>query len=262
MSDEELLQRLHRTWVQALIHDSRNDCAAIIVDAELKFGYGHYDWGTQIDAILVFLPFFSYNKLNEDEYDDIKKSLTNYFLAIADGHIPDWDNSYWFSQNFQVNFRLKLLEIEEDWKNILKNLINQSKELNQGLVTEKVFARKGQDILTYNEMKFGSQSEIRIAQELERKKVLFFPLPLAVRNETGQCYKDHREVDFLVCVDGAFGILEVAYHPDRYEQDQEKDVWLKKSGILCIQHYTAEKCYNQSSTVVDEFLSILARHKR
>jgi hypothetical protein len=111
-------------------------------------------------------------------------------------------------------------------------------------------------------MKFASQSEIRIAQELECKSVLFFPLPLAVRNETGQCYKDHREVDFLVCVDGTFGILEVAYHPNRYEQDQEKDVWFKKSGILCIQHYTAEMCYNQSSAVVDEFLSILAQHKR
>ena len=51
-------------------------------------------------------------------------------------------------------------------------------------------------------------------------------------------------------------------HPDRYEKDSEKDYWLKKSGILCIQHYTAERCYNETAQVVDEFLSILKQHEK
>jgi len=111
-------------------------------------------------------------------------------------------------------------------------------------------------------MKFASQSEIRIAQELERHKVLFFPLPLAVRADSGNLFEDHREVDFIVCQDGIWGILEVAYHPDRYEQDKQKDLWFKRSGILCIEHYTAERCYNESGAVVSEFLGILAKYKR
>jgi very-short-patch-repair endonuclease len=74
--------------------------------------------------------------------------------------------------------------------------------------------------------------------------------------------QDHREPDFLVCKDGVWGILEVSYHPDRFEKDQEKDTWFKKAGILCIQHYTAERCYNNPADVVDEFLGILAQHKR
>jgi len=86
-------------------------------------------------------------------------------------------------------------------------------------------------------------------------------LPLAVRVETGNFYKDHREPDFLVCDDGRWGILEVSFHPDRFEKDAEKDAWFKKSGILCIQHYSAERCYNKSQEVVDEFLDILAKHK-
>jgi hypothetical protein len=111
-------------------------------------------------------------------------------------------------------------------------------------------------------MKLASQSEIRIAQELESRKVLFFPLPLAVRAETGNFYEDPREVDFLICQDGTWGNLEVSFHPDRYEKDSEKDSWFKKSGILCIQHYSAERCYNSPSNVVEEFLAILAKHKR
>jgi hypothetical protein len=54
----------------------------------------------------------------------------------------------------------------------------------------------------------------------------------------------------------------VSYHPDRYERDAEKDVWFKRSGLLCIQHYTAERCYNDAPRVVEEFLQILKKYER
>jgi hypothetical protein len=123
-------------------------------------------------------------------------------------------------------------------------------------------AKDGRPTHTWNELKYASASEIRIAQELEKRQVLFFPLAVAVRAETGKNWQDHREVDFLVCQNGAWGILEVSYHPDRYERDSEKDVWFKKSGILCIQHYTAERCYKDSQGVVEEFLGILAQYEK
>ena len=75
-------------------------------------------------------------------------------------------------------------------------------------------------------------------------------IAVAVRAETGKRWQDHREVDFLICHNGAWGILEVAYHPDRYEKDSEKDHWFKKSGILCIQHYTAERCCKEAGKVI------------
>jgi hypothetical protein len=53
------------------------------------------------------------------------------------------------------------------------------------------------------------ESSKEVLERAVRKDVLFFPLPLAVRADTGIMYKDHREVDFLVCVDGTWGILEV-----------------------------------------------------
>ena len=159
-------------------------------------------------------------------------------------------------------FCVKLLDIEENWKDIVRDLIANAKNPNQGSITEMLLGRRNEQAYTYNEMRFASKSEIRIAQEFERRKVLFFPLPLAVRNETGKRYLDHREPDFLVCNEGIWGILEVSYHPDRFEKDAEKDTWFKKSGILCIQHYSSERCYNKPAEVVNEFMEILSKHRR
>jgi hypothetical protein len=256
MSYSELLNKLHRTWVQALIDDYWADYAAMIVDAELSYRLDH-DYGEEcIGEIFVYLPLSSYSLLKKDE--EGQKVLVDKFRFIGQGHI--WYNM----ENFPVNFRVKLMDVEEDWQKTIKYLIAQSKDLNQAVISEKVRTREEREpaVYTYNEMKFASKSEIRIAQELEQAGVLFFPLPMAVRHETGKLYLDHREVDFLVCVDGIWGVLEVAYHVHRYEKDKEKDAWLKKSGILCIEHFTAERCYNAPKAVVAEFLEHLAKYKK
>jgi hypothetical protein len=256
MSYSELLDKLHRTWVQALIDDYWTDYAAMVVDAALTYHLDS-DYGEDfIDEISVFLPLSSYSLLEKDE--EGKQVLIDKFRFIGQGHI--WGNM----ENFPVNFRVKLIDVEQDWKKTIKYLIAQSKDLNQAVISEKVRAREKKEpaVYTYNEMKFASKSEIRIAQELEQVGVLFFPLPMAVRHDTGKFYLDHREVDFLVCVDGIWGVLEVAYHIDRYEKDKEKDAWLKKSGILCIEHFTAESCYNTPKAVVAEFLEHLAKYKK
>lgn len=228
----------------------------VLVDAELDYVLDQ-DYGEEIiSSVSVYLPLSSYTLLGKDEV--AKEILTEKFKFVAEGHI--WYNM----EKFPLHFRVKLLEVEEDWQKTIKYLIAQSKELNQAVVSEKIGMREGREpaVYTYNEMKFASKSEIRIAQELEQAGVLFFPLPLAVRNETGKNYLDHREVDFLVCVDGTWGVLEVAHHPDRYEKDAEKHAWLQKSGILCVVHRPAEKCYNQPRAVVTEFLEILAKYKK
>jgi hypothetical protein len=181
-------------------------------------------------------------------------------LAVCEGHIEFWD--YGAKVERPISYRVKLIEIDDDWKNATRSLILGDGVKNQGEITKLMFAKDGKTPYIYNEIKFASQSEIRIAQELELQKVLFFPLPLAVRAETGKFFEDHREVDFLICENGLWGILEVSYHPDRFEKDSEKDKWFKKSGILCVEHYSAETCYNSSKAVVNEFLSVLRKHQK
>jgi hypothetical protein len=158
---------------------------------------------------------------------------------------------------------MRLLPVaDQGWEEEMKSLIMKFKGSNQGLVSELMAAKDGRPIHTWNELKYASASEIRIAQELEKRRVLFFPLAVAVRAETGTNWKDHREVDFLICQKGAWGILEVSYHPDRYERDAEKDVWFKQSGVLCIQHYTAERCSRDAAGVAHEFLKILTQYEK
>lgn len=253
MDDKELEAKLHRTWLALLLEGNYREVAALVVDAELTILQGNY----QPAGVSVDLPPSAYIYVSTDT--SLKRTIEETLRFLCAGYLYDQNGNR--LDNLEIEYRIKLLDVEQDWRAIVKELIVNAKDANQGTVTEKVFSREKKQVYSYNEMKFGSQAEIRIAQEFERRKVLFFPLPLAVRAETGLLYQDHREVDFLVCHDGLWGILEVAYHPDRYEKDSEKDSWFKKSGILCVQHYTAERCYNQSSSVVDEFLSILAKYK-
>jgi len=184
---------------------------------------------------------------------------------------PHYDNEgVWYEREIRVSqlifvYFVKFILVEDGWKDTIKALIASSKGVNnQGATSELMFARDKKDLISHNGLKFASQSEVRIAQELMQRKVLFFPLAVGVRAETGQQYKDHCEVDFLVCVNGVWGILEVSgpSHNGRLAQDTEKDRWLKKSGILCIEHRTAEQCYANPKKVTDEFLSILAQYKK
>jgi len=252
---DEFDATLHRTWVQFLYDHDYKDIAAIAVESEIEVLYKD----DNPYGLAISIPTSWLGSIKHD--DRIKKIMTCALKSVANGHIYYCTGRAMDIESMEIIYRARLIEVEDGWQNIVKSLIANSSDLNQGIVTEKVFSKKQKQPYIHNEMKFASQSEIRIAQELEARNVLFFPLPLAVRAETGSFYKDHREVDFLVCHDGSWGIIEVAYHPDRYEKDSEKKAWFQKSGILCIEHYTAERCYREPEVVVTEFLEILAKYR-
>ncbi len=251
---DELEGKLHRTWVQLLIDNDFREIGAIAIDTDLRIVYNYYDPA----AIAFEIPTSAYAYVKNS--DQIKKVMERAFATVSQGRI--FDNNYNEVRELPFVYLVRLMDIEQGWQNVTKSLIANAQNPNQALITEKAFAKTQKQPYIYNDVKFASQSEIRIAQELETRRVLFFPLPLAVRADTGNFYEDHREVDFLVCQDGTWGVLEVSYHPDRFEKDSEKDSWFKKSGILCIQHYSAERCYGNSAGVVEEFLAILAKYKR
>lgn len=251
---DEFDAKLHRTWVQLLIDNDYREVAAIAIDTEIHVLYDGY----HPESIAFDIPTSAYVYVKNN--DQIKKLMERAMRTISQGRI--YNNNEHVVDDLPFIYRVKLIDVEEGWQNVVKNLIANAQNPNQAVITEKAFSKAGKQLHIYNDMKFASRSEIRIAQELEARQVLFFPLPLAVRADTGNFYDDHREVDFLVCQDGAWGMLEVSYHPGRYEKDSEKDSWFKRSGILCVQHYSAERCYRYPAEVVDEFLAILAKHRR
>ena len=106
-------------------------------------------------------------------------------------------------------------------------------------------------------LRFRSKVETRIAEALERRAVLYFPLPaarLGTRNE-----RQTREPDFLVCHNGRWGILEVdgPWHTGRPADDHSRDRLFRNHCLQVTEHYNADECFENADKVVDGFLNIL-----
>jgi len=246
-------EKILRTWTKLLLERGRRELASIAVESAIEITED--DWGTE--SVTLALPPSAHGIVTENE--EVLNELLSFLHDVCAGNVYTEDGNP--RQEVPISTKMSLMSIDPDWQEKMRHLISAAKGSNQGVVTEKAGKRKGRDTHTYNEMTFGSKSEIRIAQELETRDLLFFPLPLGVRAETGDRWKDRREPDFLVCQEGTWGILEVAYHPDRYEKDAEKAGWFKEMGILCVEHVTAERCYSQPADVVDDFLNVLSKHR-
>lgn len=275
--DSTFEEKVHRTWAQLLAeYDVSREAASIAIDSSLTI---HRDgWHETYDSnghranvndfhVQIAIPpaHYGFVKGSDQMRSIMERGIQSLLVNRA---IPfyDWNGNCELEVcdgDLRFTYVVNLLEVETGWQQVVRELIAKGKAVNnQGRITSKIFERDNRSVLEHNEMLFASQSEIRIAQELEQRGILFFPLPMAIRHDTGNFYQDHREPDFLVCDEGAWGILEVSFHEGRYEKDSEKTAWFKRSGILCVEHYTAERCYNHPGEVVDQFLSVLAQYKK
>lgn len=115
---------------------------------------------------------------------------------------------------------------------------------------------------TWGGMRFRSESELRIAQALDRAGALFLPDALARVGPPGA--RHNREVDFLVCWQGHCGILEVDGEPfhsqDRAAADAERDHLFRQHGIQVVIHYDAGRCFATPDAIVADFLAALRQH--
>lgn len=113
----------------------------------------------------------------------------------------------------------------------------------------------------WQHLRFRSESEVRIAQALDRAAVLFLPNCKARLGPPRQ--RENREPDFLICMDGKWGILEVdgePYHPPtRTVHDHERARLFKAHGIRVVEHFDATACYRDPDAVVRRFLDLLRR---
>ncbi|MBE9225687.1 hypothetical protein IQ264_09660 [Phormidium sp. LEGE 05292] len=134
----------------------------------------------------------------------------------------------------------------------IKNIPIYKEEINnQGISAE----------LRWNNLRFRSKTEIKIAEALEERGILFFP---NCKGRLGSlANRQNREPDFLICHNGKWGILYVdgqPYHPaSRSAEEHEQDRLFHYHGIVWIQRFDAERCYNQSQKVVQEFLELLSK---
>src|SRR5262249_53665793 len=173
-------------------------------------------------------------------FKDILNRIENAFKAIMPPSINE----------VSIRYRAQLVELDDDWRHELQEIARGKKIHNQAVEADNV--------LIWANHRFRSQAEIRIAEALERAKVLFFP---NCKARLGYSNRENREPDFLVCSRGKLGILEVdgeLFHPpSRTVEDHERDRLFHAHGIKIIQHFDAGECYENADAVVKKFLFLL-----
>jgi hypothetical protein len=158
--------------------------------------------------------------------------------------------------SYFVDFRVsvKFADIQLGWREQLLEEVHGRRVHNQGV------AIQGSEIIEWGNMRFRSQTEVRVAKALDTVGVLFLPNCL-VRLNKGNT-RITQESDFLVCQNGKWGILEAdggPYH-QQAARDHDRDRLFRQHGIKVIERFTAEECYNDAPGVVRKFLTLLERN--
>jgi hypothetical protein len=116
-----------------------------------------------------------------------------------------------------------------------------------------------QKVVLWENLRFRSQTEAKIAQALDRAGAAFWP---NCRARVGEGkHRQNLEADFLVLWNGRYGILEIdgePWHPpERRAAEQVRDRVWQRHGVKLVQHYDSKRAYSQPDGVVRDFLKLL-----
>lgn len=123
--------------------------------------------------------------------------------------------------------------------------------------TPEFYSSSEEKIYRWNDWEFTSESQVKIAEALDRVEVIFFP------NARGRFTtlkgRQNQEFSFLLCHQGKWGIL--AIKPDSSGEDaddnERKNPIFPTGGICAIEYYQHRQCCEQPDQIVEAFLNIL-----
>jgi hypothetical protein len=247
-ADYEFDDRLMASAVRFLIDGQEEDAANVLLSCRLVTNH-RYSYYIEIDHyeieyydLIFYCPRAAYDILT-DQDNPINESIDRAIRATLPPH----------PTSRQIIFRAEQVQIDANWHSELLEIARGRGVNNQ--LADEIQAR----VRTWNNLRFRSQSEVRIAIALDQAGVLFLPNCRA-RLTTPQG-RENREADFLVCHEGKWGILEVdgePFHPpSRTVHDHERDRLFKSHGIRVVEHFDASECFENAKGVVDRFLDIL-----
>jgi hypothetical protein len=229
--------------VRFLIDGGEEDAASVLLSCSLSLDV-HDDgwWGGKpayvLDVTLIG-PRDAYEILNKLDHE-VTVQVRRAFEAVIP---PDTGLG-------DISAQAGLVEIDPDWRTELL-------EIARGRGVHNQAVREAPK--NWRNLRFRSESEVRIAQPLDRAGVLFLPNCMARLGVESD--RKNREADFLVCAAGKWGILEVdgePFHPpSRTVQDHERDRLFRDHGIRVVEHFDASQCFEQPDDVVNRFLRLL-----
>lgn len=244
MVDFPTSKKLLASAAKFLIEGGDEDPASVLLSCSLECEVIEPDpyndsVSTRVDIYLIG-PRVAYDALS-DNRSVIHKKVWSAISAVLPFHHYIYD--------FDV--RAETVQLGPDWHAELLELARGKSVDNQ--------AAGAESFRLYNNLRFRSASEVKIAEALDKAGVMYLPLCKARLNSGRN--RVNREPDFLVCHGGKWGILEVdgePWHPPtRTVEDHTRDRLFRSHGVVVVEHFDAKHCYDFPDAVVRKFLTIL-----
>lgn len=238
--------RVHACAVTYLIDGHQDEAARILLSCDLDVDeYFHwiapdegYNDGLQVELIAQRA---TYEIISNSEHSATKLIVEAIKYALNEPY-------------YHFCTRLVLPEVVPNWKEKMLEGLQEQEVTNQGNPI------KNSPTYSWNNLRFRSSTEIKVAQALDRLGILFFPNCMA--RFGAPTNRRNKEADFLICFEGKWGILEVdgeAYHSSA-AKDHERDRDFRTYGIRVVERFTASECYNNPEVVVRRFLALLRKN--
>jgi len=233
--------------VSFLIQGGDHEATNVLLSCSLKVAFADKDtsWSDTFGVDVVL----SGPRATHDILEDWENSTTQVVKRAIGAVLPHGT----YLAGYDV--RAELINIDPEWRRELLEIARGRGIRNQ------VAPIEGRPPRVWSNLRFRSESEVWVAQALDRVGVLFLPNCMGRLGPAGG--RRNREADFLICLNGKWGILEVdgePFHPpSRTVEDHERDRLFKSHGISVIEHFDATRCFQNADNVVQEFLQILGR---
>ena len=198
--------------------------------------------GDDFLVLLANLPIEQYEYIRKNSNDkDFKNNLSE-AVTVLNEVIFD---SY-------IRFTICELEPKKAQPAWRKNLANYITSLNSN---QALFTYSNNPKIVHEKLNFRSKTEVKLYNELISRGLLVLPLPVAVLGHRNL----YKEPDFIVVKSGKVGILEIhgeIWHPpERADQEHERKRQFNRLGVTIYEIFGAERCWNETSKVVDEFIA-------
>jgi hypothetical protein len=224
--------------VNFLKEGGETEAALLLLDCDATVSETKYDeYGRAFVFVYLIGPRRAYDAISDLE-NEVGQQVRRAFEAV----LPE--------DEISVTIRAPLVEVDLDWREQSRKQARDETGMNQApFVPNPVI---------WNNLRFHSATEARVARALERTGVMFFPNCLG---RVGTKNRRNRAPDFLVCSAGKWGILEVdgaPFHPaTRASEDHERDRHFKEHGARVVERFDATRCYQDPDGVAADFLAIL-----
>jgi hypothetical protein len=140
---DETEEQLHRTFLEFLTVTGHPEIAAAALEGGVSYRYNEYGpCGLYIDLTPAGYDFIA----RDTELQQVARMAMR---NVASGHLHK--NAVGVLDEFTIDFRMKLAEVDGDWKNIVRSMILNFKGSNQALVTDSSRQHEPERLLDFQQ---------------------------------------------------------------------------------------------------------------